>query len=119
MTTDLSKRFEADNRCRKCGGTGRRGRGRCRECEGKGEAAFGPRVHFNWGYHDGARDHAAGRPRAITDGFRHDLETVSRARHFWYASGYEAGLAAAAAGAYAGNSKSAWERFMGAGHRAA
>ena len=70
---------------------------------------FGPRIHFNWGYHDGAGDVRNGRVRlGIPTGELFALPAANRA----YCSGYHAGVNDARDGGYAQDSTAAWEASM-------
>ena len=95
-TADLRARFDADSRCTACEGTGRRGSGKCSRCEGSGAAHFGPRIRFNWGYHDARAEAGRGRARQLAPFGPGDERTVSPEcgceGAFWYAYGYAAGL---------------------------
>lgn len=97
-------RFDRDRICKPCRGSGKRGRGQCSACHGKGEADLAhPRIRFNWGYHDGAFEQ-------VEFSKTRDMST-----HFdwWYAQGYERGIADAKAGTYANNSCAAWTALSG------
>jgi hypothetical protein len=64
------------------------------------------RVHFNWGYHDGAHDALNGRRRdGIPQGELFALPPADVA----YCTGYRAGLADAQDGRYEGDSTAAWQ----------
>jgi len=120
MTTNTAANTTADEiltklvagaKCNGCAGTGKRGRGKCRGCEGKGLADLNhPRNQFNWGYHDAARDVYLGKPRQQVS-YSADLGGPECA--WFYAAGYEAGLAAQRDGLYCGDSSSAWIWLVG------
>jgi hypothetical protein len=55
-------------------------------------AVFGPRVTFNWGFHDAQNDGARGRPFR-TESDRVSPETVSPSQRYYF-HGYMAGVAA-------------------------
>lgn len=94
-TENLSSRFEADSKCRKCAGTGKRGRGRCGACEGRGGAGLDhPRIRFNWGFHDATFEREHNMTREVVATGQQTTKTVSAEFSFWYALGYGAGLRA-------------------------
>lgn len=87
-------------KCPACIGTGRVGGAKCTECRGKGTTPFAPRVRFNWGYHDAARDTRKGIARDVS-GHYDDA----------YKAGYIYGLRDATNGTYAGDSDAAWTQY--------
>lgn len=66
-----------------------------------------PRVYFNHGYHDAARDASDGRPRELSE-TTHDIKHVSPAFNLYYFEGYKAGLAETN---FTENSAAAWEVY--------
>lgn len=74
--------------------TGEKARTRERKVHGLNR----PRIRFNWGFHDGAGDHAKGTGRSMADHF----DRV-------YAAGYVAGFQARADGLSCTSSQDAWE----------
>lgn len=54
--------------------------------------SFGPRVHFNWGYHDAVQEMRLGNPRNLHV-TTHNTSSVSPAFDVMYFEGYKAGLA--------------------------
>ncbi len=69
--------------------------------------SFGPRVHFNHGYHDAHFDIEHNSIRELSETI-HDTKHVSPTFDVMYFEGYKAGLAETN---YAGNSQNAWETF--------
>lgn len=76
---------------------------------------FAPRVRFNWGFHDGARDFRDNRPRTLRLDATHDLKNVGKEFDPDYFRGYSKGLEYARAGTYAENSDPAWLEMVAAG----
>jgi hypothetical protein len=53
------------------------------------ETVFGPRVQFNWGFHDATLDNVAGRERMVSDTV--SPQTVAPSQGFYF-NGYRAGV---------------------------
>lgn len=69
---------------------------------------FGPRIVFNWGFHDAAADSRRGSPRAVVESSPHNLKQVSPEFDRAFYEGYKAGLAAFAVGTDTSCSEGAW-----------
>ena len=66
--------------------------------------SFGPRVRFNWGYHDAVHETKLGNPRNLHV-TTHNTSSISPAFDVMYFEGYKAGLVEAS---YTENSEPAW-----------
>jgi hypothetical protein len=71
---------------------------------------FGPRVRFNWGFHDATRERKDGYTRRLSETI-HSTEFVGRSRDPLYYAGYEAGLAADMSAGRPESSEPAWLAF--------
>ena len=71
--------------------------------------SFGPRVHFNWGYHDAVHETRLERPRQLSETVQ-DTSHVSPVFDVMYFEGYKAGLAETN---YTESSEPAWITFRG------
>ena len=69
--------------------------------------AFGPRVHFNYGYHDAVMEARQGRARELSETV-HDTRHVSPTFDRMYFEGYKVGLAETE---YEGISQNAWKTY--------
>lgn len=74
----------------------------------KKPTTFGPRIVFNWGYHDAAADSRRGSPREVVESGPHNLKQVSPEFDRAFYEGYKAGRAAFVAGTYVECSEGAW-----------
>jgi hypothetical protein len=119
--TEVLEMLVAGAKCNGCAGTGKRGRGKCRACEGRGSADLNhPRIRYNWGYHDGANDHARGNARQVVANGPANEHAVSYASGlggkecgWFYAAGYQAGIEAVRNGTYNGTSDAGWYGLVG------
>jgi len=71
-----------------------------------------PRIRFNWGYHDAAREYAQGKTRELVDEGEYSPTQVPRSANEFYYLGYIAGFQDASSGEYFNDSNPAWRYFL-------